>query len=201
MDDHAVVRAGIRLILDQADGMEVVGEAGTEERAVVLARAHQPDVILLDVLMAGEGGIALIPELLGVSPRSRILMLSSSADPGTVEKALDAGATGYSVKRATEAELLTAVQSVAEGHAYVHPEVGASLVTSRRATTGPLSPREVDVLRLVALGHTNQEIAKELLISTRTTEMHRASIMRKLRFDTRAQLVNYALANGLIGAT
>ena len=201
MDDHAVVRAGIRLILDQADGMEVVGEAGTEERAVVLARAHQPDVILLDVLMAGEGGIALIPELLGVSSRSRVLMLSSSADPGTVEKALDAGATGYSVKRATEAELLTAVQSVAEGHAYVHPEVGASLATSRRATTGPLSPRELEVLRLVALGHTNQEIAKELYISTRTTEMHRASIMRKLRFDTRAQLVNYALANGLIGAT
>jgi two-component system response regulator NreC len=95
---------------------------------------------------------------------------------------------------------VTAVQSVAEGHAYVHPEVGASLATSRRATTGPLSPRELDVLRLVALGHTNQEIAKELFISTRTTEMHRASIMRKLRFDTRAQLVNYALANGLIGA-
>ena len=128
-------------------------------------------------------------------------MESCSADPGTVEKALDAGATGYSVKRATEAELLTAVQSVAEGHAYVHPEVGAGLATSRRATTGPLSARELDVLRLVALGHTNQEIAKELYISTRTTEMHRASIMRKLRFDTRAQLVNYALANGLIGAT
>ena len=201
VDDHAVVRAGIRLILDQADGIEVVGEAGTEERAVVLARAHQPDVILLDVLMAGEGGIALIPELLEVSPRSRILMLSSSADPGTVEKAIDAGATGYSVKRATEAELLTAVHSVAEGHAYVHPEVGASLATARRATTGPLSPRELDVLRLVALGHTNQEISKELYISTRTTEMHRASIMRKLHFDTRAQLVNYALANGLIGAT
>ena len=103
VDDHAIVRAGIRLILDQSDGIEVVGEAGTEERAIVLARAHQPDVILLDVLMAGEGGIALVPGLLGVSPRSRILMLSSSADPGTVEKALDAGATGYSVKRATEA--------------------------------------------------------------------------------------------------
>ncbi len=199
VDDHAVVRAGIRLILDQADGIEVVGEAGTEERAVVLARAHKPDVILLDVLMAGEGGIALIPELLGVSPGSRVLMLSSSAEPGTVEKALEAGATGYSVKRASEAELVTAVQSVAEGHAYVHPEVGASLVSSRRAPVGPLSQRELDVLRLIALGHTNQEIAKELFISTRTTEMHRASIMRKLHFDTRAQLVNYALANGLIG--
>ena len=199
VDDHAVVRAGIRLILDQADGIEVVGEAGTEERAVVLARAHKPDVILLDVLMAGKGGIALIPELLEVSPGSRVLMLSSSAAPGTVEKALAAGATGYSVKRATETELLTAVESVAEGRAYVHPEVGAGLATSRRAPVGPLSPRELDVLRLVALGHTNQEIAQELVISTRTTEMHRASIMRKLRFDTRAQLVNYALSNGLIG--
>jgi len=201
VDDHAVVRSGIRLVLDGAQGIEVVGEAGTEERAVVLARAHEPDVIVLDVLLPGKGGIALIPDLLDVSPRSRVLMLSSSSEPGTVEKALEAGATGYSVKRATDTELVSAVQTVAEGTSYVHPELGASLALAGRARAGPLSKRELDVLRLIALGHTNAEIAKELYISTRTTEMHRASIMRKLRLDTRAQLVNYALANGLIGPT
>jgi two-component system, NarL family, response regulator NreC len=200
VDDHAVVRAGIRLVLDRAEGIEVVGEAGTEERAVALARAHQPDVIVLDVLLPGEGGIALIPALHGVSPASRIVMLSASAEPGTVQKALDAGAAGYSLKRATDGELVAAVQSVAEGRSYVHPELGATLAVAGRLVAGPLSKRELDVLRLVALGHTNHEIAEQLFISTRTTEMHRASIMRKLRFDTRAQLVNYALANGLIGS-
>ena len=167
----------------------------------MLARAHRPDVIVLDVLLPGKGGIALIPELLEVSPPSRILMLSSSAEPATVQAAVSAGATGYSVKRATDTELVTAVQTVAQGSPYVHPELGASLALSGRQPAGPLSQRELDVLRLVALGHTNQEIAARLTISTRTTEMHRASIMRKLRFDTRAQLVNYALANGLIGPT
>ena len=201
VDDHAVVRAGIRLVLDQAEGIEVVGEAGTEERAVVLARAHEPDVIVLDVLLPGKGGVALIPDLHEVSPASRVLMLSSSSERGTVEKALAAGATGYSLKRATDTELVAAVRTVAAGTPYVHPELGASLALAGRERPGPLSRRELDVLRLVALGHTNQEIAEELYISTRTTEMHRASIMRKLRFDTRAQLVNYALANGLIGPT
>jgi two-component system, NarL family, response regulator NreC len=201
VDDHAVVRAGIRLVLDGASGIEVIGEAGTEERALVLARAHQPDVIVLDVLLPGKGGIALIPELLKVSPKSRVLMLSSSAEPATVERALEAGATGYSIKRATDMDLIAAVQAVAAGSNYVHPELGAALAAGRRAPTGPLSARELDVLRLIALGHTNQEIAKQLFISTRTTEMHRASIMRKLHFETRAQLVNYALANGLIGST
>jgi DNA-binding NarL/FixJ family response regulator len=199
VDDHAVVRVGIRLVLDGAPGITVVGEAGTEERAIVMARAHQPDVIVLDVLLPGKGGIDLIPGLLEISPKSRVLMLSSSAEPGTVERALEAGATGYSIKRATDTDLIAAVQAVAAESNYVHPELGAALATGRKAATGPLSPRELDVLRLVALGHTNQEIAKELFISTRTTEMHRASIMRKLHFDTRAQLVNYALANGLIG--
>jgi DNA-binding NarL/FixJ family response regulator len=151
--------------------------------------------------LPGKGGVELIPDLLAVSPLSRVLMLSSNAEPGTVEKALAAGATGYSIKRATDVELVAAVQAVAGGTAYVHPEVGASMAGAGRQRPGPLSPRELDVLRLVALGHTNQEIARELYISTRTIEMHRASIMRKLHFDTRAQLVNYALANGLIGPT
>ena len=199
VDDHAVVRAGVRLVLDGAQGIDVIGEAGTEERALVLARAHQPNVVVLDVLLPGKGGIALIPELLEVSSASRVLMLSSSAEPGTVERALAAGATGYSIKRATDTDLIAAVQAVASGSPYVHPELGAMLAAGRQPS-GPLSSRELDVLRLIALGHTNQEIAKALVISTRTTEMHRASIMRKLRFDTRAQLVNYALANGLIGA-
>jgi two-component system, NarL family, response regulator NreC len=199
VDDHAVVRSGIRLVLDGAPGIQVVAEAGTEERALLLARSHQPDVILLDVLLPGTGGVALIPALLELSPKSHVLMLSSSGEPATIERALAAGATGYTIKRATETDLLAAVRAVGAGSNYVHPELGAMLAGGRRAATGPLSPRELDVLRLIALGHTNQEIARQLFISTRTTEMHRASIMRKLRFETRAQLVNYALANGLIG--
>jgi two-component system, NarL family, response regulator NreC len=201
VDDHAVVRAGLRLVLDRAGDMEVVGEAGSEERAVELARAHRPEVILLDVLLPGKGGIAAIPDLLEVSPGSHILMLSSSAAEGTVRQALDAGAQGYSIKRASDADVLTAIRTVAGGTSYVHPELGAGLAQADRPFRhGPLSPRELDVLRLVALGHTNKEISATLFISTRTTEMHRASIMRKLELDTRAQLVNYALANGLIGA-
>jgi len=200
VDDHAVVRAGLRLVLDRAEDIEVVGEAGTEERAIALARAHKPDVVVLDVVLPGKGGIALIAELERVSPSSHILMLSSQTDPQVVKQALEAGATGYSLKRAPEGDLLAAVRAVGTGTSYVHPELGAGLATlSSFAATGPLSPRELDVLRLVALGHTNHEIADKLFISTRTIEMHRASIMRKLHFDTRAQLVNYALAHGLIG--
>jgi DNA-binding NarL/FixJ family response regulator len=201
VEDHAVVRAGLRLVLDRAEDIEVVGEAGSADRAVALAHAHRPEVILLDVLLPGKDGIAAIPELLEVSPASRVLMLSSSADADTVRQALDAGATGYSLKRATDADVLTAIRTVAEGTSYVHPELGASLAqTDRPFRHGPLSPRELEVLRLVALGHTNKEISDKLCISTRTTEMHRANIMRKLQLDTRAQLVNYALASGLIGA-
>src|SRR4029450_3883629 len=174
VDDHAVVRAGIRLVLDGAPGITVVGEAGTEERAIVMARAHQPDVIVLDVLLPGKGGIELIAELRQVSPQSKVLMLSSSAEPGTVERALEAGATGYSIKRATDTDLIAAVQAVAAGSNYVHPALGAALATGRRTATGPLSPRELDVLRLVALGHTNQEIAKELFLPPCPTDIHRA---------------------------
>jgi DNA-binding NarL/FixJ family response regulator len=200
VDDHAVVRAGLCLVVERAEDMEVVGEAGSEAHAVALARAQRPDVILLDVLLPGNGGIGVISDLLAVSPASRILMLSSSSDAGTVRRALDAGAMGYSVKRASDADVLTAIRSVAAGTSYVHPELGAGLAhADRPLPPGPLSPREVDVLRLVALGHTNKEISAQLFISTRTTEMHRASIMRKLQLDTRAQLVNYALATGLIG--
>lgn len=187
-------------MLDQAQDIEVVGEAGSEERAVALARAHKPSVVLLDVLLPGKGGIAVIPDLVCASPTTHILMLSSSADAGTVRRALEAGATGYCMKRATDADVLAAIRTVADGTSYVHPELGAVLAQADRPFRhGPLSPRELDVLRLVALGHTNQEISAQLSISTRTTEMHRASSMRKLRLQTRAQLVNYALANGLIG--
>lgn len=201
VDDHAVVRAGLRLIFDAVDDIAVVGEAGDEGQAIALARVHQPAVIVLDVLLPGKGGIAVIPEVLSASPSSRILMLSSSASPVTIRAALDAGAVGYSIKRATDADVLAAVRTVAAGASYVHPELGAHLAESDQPFRhGPLSRRELDVLRLVALGHTNGEISAQLSISTRTTEMHRASIMRKLRFQTRAQLVNYALANGLIGA-
>jgi two-component system response regulator NreC len=197
VDDHAVVRAGLRLVLERVDGIEVVGEAGNAEHAVALALAQQPNVIVLDVLLPGGDGIAAIGDLLAAAPASRVLMLSSIAAAGTIRQAFDAGASGYSIKRASDADVIAAVRAVAEGRRYVHPELGAGLAESVRH--GPLSPRELDVLRLVALGHTNSEIAAELVLSTRTVEMHRAGVMRKLGFQTRAQLVAYAIASGLIG--
>ena len=196
VDDHAVVRAGFRLVLHGAPGITVVGEAGTEERAIVMARAHQPDVIVLDVFLPERSGIELIAELLEVSPQSKVLMLSSSAEPGTVERALEAGATGYSIKRATDTDLIAAVQAVASGSNYVHPELGAALATSRKAATGPLSPRELDVLRLVAEGLSNTEIATRLVLTENTVKSHVAHLLGKLGLRDRVQAVVLAYQTG-----
>ena len=203
VDDHAVVRSGLRRVLEAEDDIEVVAEAGDLREAVFEARAHTPDVILMDVVMPGKSGIDAIPEVLKDAPEAKVLILSMQDDPHYVREAFAAGASGYVLKEAADREVVAAVREVAGGGRYVHPELGARLVTAdseqrRRAEEDPLSERESEVLRLLALGHTNQEIAKQLFISIRTAETHRSHIMQKLRLSSRAELVRYALERGLL---
>jgi DNA-binding NarL/FixJ family response regulator len=203
VDDHAVVRSGIKLLLDREDDIEVVGEAGNAKDAIFRARALKPDVILLDVVMPGQSGIEVLPSLLKESADTKVLVLSMQDDPSYVREAFAAGASGYVLKEAADEEVVAAVREIASGRSYVHPALGARLVAAEAqeraaAEADPLSEREREVLRLLALGHTNQEIAKMLYISVRTAETHRAHIMQKLRLDTRAELVRYALEHGLL---
>ena len=203
VDDHAVVRTGIRLMLVQEPDIEPVGEAGSAREAIFEARSVDPDVILMDVVMPDGNGLEAIPTLLHEHPDVKILVLSMQDDPRYVREAFDAGAKGYVLKEAADVEVVTAVREVARGGRYVHPELGARLIAAdadaaRKAEADPLSDREREVLRLLALGHTNQEIAQQLYISVRTAETHRAHIMQKLRLTSRAELVRYAIAQGLL---
>jgi two-component system, NarL family, response regulator NreC len=202
-DDHALVRSGLRRLLESEAIFDVVGEAADAEQGITVIADLQPDVLLLDVVMPGRSGIEALPDLHAASPETSILVLSMQDDPSYVRQAFAAGADGYLVKEAADADLVQAIQDVAAGHQYVHPSVGARMAAleaeaHQRAETDPLSDREHEVLRLLALGHTNQEIAKLLFISVRTAESHRARIMQKLRLSSRAELVRYALASGVL---
>jgi DNA-binding NarL/FixJ family response regulator len=200
VDDHELLRAGLRSMLERDDGIAIVGEADSAERAVLVARAMQPDVILLDLLLPRKNGYDVIPELADVAPRAKVLVVSSQAAPSSVRRALSAGAAGYLPKRSSDGELVTAIRLIASGGGYVEPDLGARLVVPNGSPAlEPLSERERDILHLLALGYTNQEIGTKLFISVRTVDTHRAHVMRKLRLETRAELVMFALANGVIG--
>ncbi len=206
VDDHAIVRSGLRRVLDAEPDIETVSEAENAERAVFEAMEHKPDIVLMDVVMPGKSGIEGLPALLQAVPSVQVLILSMQDDPRYVREAFEAGASGYVLKEAADTEVITAVRAVAAGERYVHPALGARLLAAemaerKRAEADPLSEREREVLRLLALGHTNQEIAKLLYISVRTAETHRAHIMQKLRLTSRAELVRYALAEGLLEET
>jgi two-component system, NarL family, response regulator NreC len=203
VDDHAVVRSGIRSLLAAEEDLEVVGEASNARDAIFEARALKPDVILLDVVMPGESGIEVLPRLKREAPDAKVLVLSMQDDPRYVREAFAQGANGYVLKEAADAEVVNAVREIAAGGDYVHPALGARMVAAEAqaraaADSDPLSDREREVLRLLALGHTNQEIAKQLYISVRTAETHRAHIMQKLGLSTRAELVRHAIAQGLL---
>ena len=203
VDDHAVVRSGLKLLLDGQEDLEVVGEAGDARTAVFEVRAQKPDVVLMDVVMPSGSGIEATPAVLKEAPDAKVLILSMQDDPAYVREAFAAGASGYVLKEAADAELVAAVRKVAAGQRYVHPTLGARLVAAEaderaRAEEDPLSEREHEILRLLALGHTNQEIASQLYLSVRTVETHRAHIMQKLRISTRAELVRYALERGVL---
>jgi two-component system response regulator NreC len=200
VDDHELLRAGLRSRLEREDGIAVVGEADSAERAVVVARAAQPDVILLDLLLPRKSGYEAIPELAQVAPAARVLVVSSQAAPSSVRRAVSAGAAGYLPKRSSDRELVSAIRLVANGGGYVDPGLGAQLIVPAGSPAlEPLSERERDIVHLLALGYTNQEIGGKLYISVRTVDTHRAHIMRKLQLATRAELVMFALANGVIG--
>jgi two-component system response regulator NreC len=205
VDDHALVRSGLRLLLEAEEDVTVEDEGGNAEEAIRLARLHKPDVVLLDVVMPGQSGLDAVPAILEAAPKASVLVLSMQDDPSYVRQAFAAGASGYLLKEAADNELVAALREVAGGGRYVHPTLGARLAATEadaeaRAAADPLSDREREVLRLLALGHTNQEIAKMLYISVRTAETHRAHIMQKLRLATRAELVRYALHQGLLEA-
>jgi DNA-binding NarL/FixJ family response regulator len=200
VDDHELLRAGLRSRLEREPGIAVVGEADTAERAVLLAGRLQPDLVVLDLLLPRKSGDEVIPELTEVAPEAQVLVVSSQAAPSSVRRALSAGAAGYLPKRSSDRELVAAIRLVADGGGYVDPELGAKLVTPNGSPAlDPLSERERDIIQLLALGYTNQEIGGKLFISVRTVDTHRAHIMRKLQLGTRAELVMFALANGVIG--
>ena len=201
VDDHAVVREGLKLVLEKHDDLEAIGEAGSVDEAVEKAAHLRPDLVLLDLAMPGKPGLQAMPGLLRADPEVKVLILSMEDDPRYVREAFAAGARGYLLKEAVANEVVGAIREVASGGRYVHPELGARLIESEpppdEQGDDPLSEREREVLTLLALGHTNHEIAKQLFISVRTAEAHRAHILKKLGLASRAELVRYAIANGL----
>jgi two-component system response regulator NreC len=200
-DDHQVVRAGLRLLLEAEDGFEVVAEAGDVPTTERRLSAYHPRVLILDLNMPGESSLPAIPRMRQNSPETQIVVLTMQNDPAFAREALRAGATGYVLKEAADTELVQAVKLAAEGRTYLNPELGARLAAEPPSAAGPpddLSAREVEVLRLIALGHTNGEIASTLYLSVRTVESHRAHIQQKTRRTTRAELVAYAREHGLL---
>jgi two-component system response regulator NreC len=200
-DDHTVVRQGLRLLIDAEPTMQVVAEAGTVPDAERLTRAHRPTVLVLDLNMHGESGLDAIPRLRESAPGTAIVVLTMQDDPGFARQALQTGALGFVLKEAADEELLEAIRLASAGENYLNPRLGARLAAQPDRQPGPpddLSEREIDVLRLIALGHTNTEIAQQLFLSTRTVETHRAHIQQKIRRTSRAELVQYALAHHLV---
>lgn len=203
-DDHGLVRSGLRRILDAETDLEVVGEAGGVADAVTLAGDAQPHVFVMDVGLPDGSGLDATAAILRVSPSTRVLVLTVHDDIGYLRRAFDAGAAGYLLKEAADVELVQAVRQMASGQSYVHPAMGAALLTAEPDTTGvagpggTLSEREAEVLRLVALGYTNPEIAEELFVSVRTVETHRSHLYQKLGVRNRSDLVRIARQAGLL---
>jgi two-component system response regulator NreC len=198
-DHHTVMRSGLRSLLNSKPGFEVVAEAANIAAASRYVLGHHPDVLIVDLNMPGGSTVDAIPGIRTDFPRTQIVVLTMQRDPAFARKALAAGALGYVLKDAADTELMQAVRNAARGESYLDPQLGARIAAER--TPGPpddLSPREIEVLRLIALGHTNGEIAQQLHLSVRTVETHRAHIQQKLSLSTRAGLVGYAMERGLV---
>ena len=198
-DDHRVVRSGLRMLLEAEPDLEVVAEAGDVDGARRYVRGHRPAVLILDLNMPGEPSLSAIPHLREEFPATQIVVLTMQDDPAFAREAMRAGALGYVLKEAADTELVEAVRDAARGTAYLHPRLGARLAAEAvKGATDGLTEREREVLKLIALGHTNSEVASQLYLSVRTVESHRAHIQQKLGLQTRAELVRYALDNGVI---
>jgi len=197
-DDHAVVRSALRMLLEAEPDFEVVAEAGEGDAAVRYVRGHKPEVLILDLNMPGGSSLERIPEINEASPDTRIVVLTMQEDPAFAREAMRAGVLGYVLKEAADAELVKAVRLAANGETFLQPALGARLAAEPRDGEDELSEREFEVLRLIALGHTNAEIAGQLYLSVRTVESHRAHIQQKLRLTKRSELVRYALEHGML---
>lgn len=204
-DDHAVVRSGLRALLSADAGLEVVGEAADGTEAMELAGKLRPDLILLDITMPPENGIRTAQRLKAAHPEIILLFLTMHEEEGLLHEALRTGASGYVIKRAEESEILRAIQAAIRGDIYVHPAMTRALlqqaVTTERRNVSPVSPltrREIEVLRLLAKGNTNRQIAGLLSLSMRTVENHRANLMGKLGLASRVELVNFAEEHNLL---
>jgi two-component system response regulator NreC len=203
MDDHVVVREGLRALLERQGDVDVLAEAGTVAEAI--EAEVSPDVVVADLVLPDERGADVVRRLKERYPDSAILVLTMVDNPTDVQLCLAAGARGYLLKETASTELVDAVHKVASGEDYLQPSLGAALAKWREApgrvharAIDDLTPREREVLRLIALGHTNAEIATMLYVSVRTVENHRASVLRKLGLRTRAELVRHANDAGLV---
>jgi DNA-binding NarL/FixJ family response regulator len=207
-DDHALVRDGLRLVIEAESDLEVLGEASSAAEAIQRVADGRPDVLLLDITMPGGGGIGALEEIRRVSPATRVLMLTMHEDPEYLRVALVSGAAGFILKNAAGSELLVAIRTVHQGRTYVDPTLAGVALRNVLGSTGReaaadgalarLSPREVEVLRQLALGFTNKEIASHLSVSVKSVETYRARLSEKLGLSSRAELVRYALENGMI---
>ena len=205
-DDHAVLRAGLRMLINAQPDMEAVGEAENTDATLAQIERLSPDVVLLDISMPGGGGLRVLWALQQVHPAPRILVLTMHEDDEYLREALRLGAAGYIVKSAADQELLAAIRSVMQGNVYIHPSMTRALLDNLLPTTeslsqdpwDTLSEREQQVIRLVAMGYTNREVAAQLHLSVKTVETYRARAMEKLGFRTRAQLVQYAARRGFL---
>ncbi len=204
-DDHGVLRAGLRALLEREKGLEVVGEAATGDDAVARAVELTPDIVLLDISMPGPGGIEVAKKIKAAAPSVRVLILTVHEDDSLVREAIRCGVSGYVIKRALESELINAIRAVSRGEIYVHPAMTRALFAEPRGgrTTGDadvdvLTPRETEVLTLIVQGHTNRQVAEILNLSVRTVESHRGRLMGKLGLRNRVELVRFASKHGLL---
>jgi two-component system, NarL family, response regulator NreC len=201
-DDHSVVRSGLRMLLESEPDMQVVAEAGDVDDARRYVLGYKPTVLVLDLNMPGGSSLKAIPAIGAASPGTSVVVLTMQEDPAFAREALRAGARGYVLKHAAGAELVQAIRAAAGGGTWLNPDLGARMAATPDGPVGALAEltdREVEVLRLIALGHTNNEIAQQLYLSVRTVETHRSHIQQKIRVSSRAELVRYALDNDLIG--
>ena len=200
-DDHVVVRSGLRLLVESEPGLEVVGEAGDVPAALDAVERLRPDVLILDLHMPGEPSLPAIARLREDHAGTRVIVLTAQRDPSFAAEALRLGAAGYLPKEAAEGQLLEAIRVAAGGGTYLEPQLGARLAATASVTPPELTGRELEVLRLIARGQTNREVAERLFLSVRTVETHRARLQRKLGVSRRSDLVEYALEHGLVEAS
>lgn len=199
-DDHEIVRDGIRMVLEAEKDIEVVAEAGDADTAARYTLGHKPSVLVLDLNMPGKPSVEIIPKVAETSPATRVVVLTMQDEPAFARQALQAGASGYVIKHSAAGELVEAIRIAVAGETYINPRLGARLAAEPQPEGPPdeLTPREVEVLGLLALGYTNPEIAEQLVLSVRTVETHRANIQRKTDLSTRAELIAYAIEHGLV---